>query len=368
MKICGIVAEFNPLHHGHKYIIDTARKETGCDYIVVAMSGDFVQRGEPAIIDKYQRTRMALSCGADAVFVLPSQLSTGSAQYFARGGVALLASIGADTLFFGSESADIDTLKNTDYIKGDIKTPNDILGREYIKAISDLGLNITPLTSARVGTDYHDKTNIYDGFCSASYIRECIMNNSQLSADIMPSECFDILANAITEKKLVIPDDLSDILFTRLLEYNQSGYAAFFDVYSDLSDKISSYLKNYKSFTDYISVLKSKDITYTHISRALLHIALGITNSQIQCIQEHNYVPYARLLGFKHSASQLISYITEHASAPVITNTKAFSETITPSLKNIFDTDINASHIYSYLQNKKTAPFKHEYTQPLIVI
>ena len=154
--ITGIVAEFNPFHNGHKYIIEKARKDTGADYVIVVMSGDFVQRGSAAIMDKHARTMSALKSGVDAVFMLPVAISTASAQYFARGSVKMLADLGCDYLYFGSEDGDIENIEKLQYIPGSVETPNNILAREYMDAIREY-------TNSSYGKGFIIPNTIYKG-------------------------------------------------------------------------------------------------------------------------------------------------------------------------------------------------------------
>lgn len=368
MKVCGIIAEFNPFHNGHKFIIEKAKQDTNCDYLIIVTSGDFVQRGEPAIINKFDRTRMALTEGADAVFMMPVQMSTASAQYFARCGVSMLSNLGADYLFFGSESGDLSLLASSSYELGQITPPNDILGREYIAAIKHLNSPLKAFTTSRLGASYNNSSTIVDNLCSASYLRRALKDKASISNAPIPPSCLALLDAALQAGGLVFLDDLSDILFSRLIASSHGGYQGFFDVFGDLSDKIKGHITEYTGFTSFIESLKSKDITYSHLSRALLHIALGIDDTQIQYIKEYNYAPYARLLGFRKDSKALISYINAHSSIPVISKPSKFISIADDKQAAIFSADINASHIYSYLESKKTAPFTHEYAQPLIII
>ena len=190
MKTVGIIAEFNPLHNGHKYLLDEAKRLSGADFCIVVMSGNFVQRGSPALLDKYTRTQMALLNGVDLVIELPVIYATASAEYFARGAVRLLDKLGVvDIITFGSECGNIELLKKAatelteetpdfkknlqDNLKkglsfpkarsqaigkqGDGSEPNNILGIEYIKALNYWDSSITPTTIERKGSGYHDE-------------------------------------------------------------------------------------------------------------------------------------------------------------------------------------------------------------------
>ena len=200
MKVAGIIAEYNPFHKGHQYHIEETRKQTGADYVIAVMSGDYVQRGEPAIADKYMRTRMALSGGADLVIEMPVIYATASAEYFATAGIGILDRLGCvDYLSFGSEWADVEDYSSyatlfleepeeyrqilQEQLKRGksfpearaftagkllfdskpetavefLKEPNHILGLEYIKALRRRNSSIQPITVKRKGNHYHEK-------------------------------------------------------------------------------------------------------------------------------------------------------------------------------------------------------------------
>lgn len=211
MKVAGIIAEYNPFHKGHKYQLDRLRELAGPDYIIVAMSGDFLQRGTPALMDKYTRARMSLLQGADLILELPACYATSSAETFARGGILLLAATGlTDMLCFGAESDDLDRLKNLarllnrepDWYRSALLSslkkgrsfpaaraealpeyvdllnqPNNILAVEYLKAMEDLAPAMEPLLIRRAGSGYHN-TDITAPLASASAIRDTLLHTS----------------------------------------------------------------------------------------------------------------------------------------------------------------------------------------------
>lgn len=235
MKTVGIIAEYNPFHNGHAYQIAEAKRITGADYAVVVMSGDFVQRGTPAIWDKYTRTRAALLGGADLVFELPVVYATASAEYFAEGGVALLTALGVDALCFGSECGDIDTLmeiaklfthespefkaaltqslregKSYPVAREDayrahctthhlpmqediLSNPNNLLGIEYCKAILTQNSSLVPFTVKRIGDSYHEATASEGRYCSATALRALLSDiTSAIAESVNFSDCSSI--------------------------------------------------------------------------------------------------------------------------------------------------------------------------------
>ena len=237
MKVCGIIAEYNPFHNGHAYHIQKTKEITNCEAIVAVMSGNFVQRGTPALFDKWTRTKMALQNGIDLVIELPTYYATSSAEYFAQGSIGLLDSLGiVDFLSFGAKTSDLDTLKrianilylepndykellqselkkgvsypvargnalknftkkefDSKYISEILLDSNNILGIEYLKALMYNNSTISPNIVLRKGEDYNS-VNIIDGVCSATAIRKMLEDDEiENLKDVMPKNCFDIL-------------------------------------------------------------------------------------------------------------------------------------------------------------------------------
>lgn len=414
MKTAGIIAEYNPLHHGHRYQIEEVRARTGADYVIVAMSGDFVQRGEPAIYDKYIRTHMALSAGANLVLELPSVFATSSAEDFAACGVALLDRIGVvDLLCFGSECGEVASLEAiarlliqepegyTDRLKerlrsGDpfplareyavreslhlpeslLSSPNNILGIEYMKALLRRGSRIQPYTIQRCGKGYHDPDLDAEcaardaaapadpDFASASAIRKAMYEGTPGKAmahmPITPD------ANACP----LFPDDVSSLLNYRLLELSHTGQnlAAFADVSPDLADRLQHQLLQFASYRERIQLLKTRQYTYTRISRALLHILLGITDAQVQKGRDSDYVSYARILGFNQAAAPLLTQLKEKSTIPLITKTADAATILSGDALAMFQQDLYCSHLYqAILQEKSGILFPNEYTRSLVI-
>lgn len=411
MKTAAIIAEYNPFHEGHKYQIEETRHLTGADFILVLMSGDFVQRGAPAIFNKYQRTQMALLCGADVVIELPSLYAVSSAEFFAQGGVALLNHLGiVNYLSFGSECGDIDLIQDcarlfatdsTEYnqslssflkqgfsfpvarkkavlqtachsesmqpfnnrslseeeINVLFASPNNILGIEYCKSLLASNSSITPITIKRQGAGYHETElkDVPSVFNSASAIRSAIEKGNK-GIDHLTA------------------DDFSSLLHYRLLSECDRGFTRYLDCSSDLSDKIVKNLPEYTDFTGFCGLLKSKDITYTRVSRVLTHILLGITapDSFMQPLfQRELSVPYARLLGFRKDSAGLLSSIKKNSSVPLISKLADASSLLgnDPIAIQMLKQDVLASDIYeSVFSHKYKKGLLNEYKQSPIII
>ena len=311
MKVTAIISEYNPFHKGHLYHIETAKKETKADFVIAIMSGNFVQRGTPAIFDKYTRTEAALRSGVDLVLELPAMYATASAEYFALGGVALANTLGiVDYLSFGSEYGQADKfmeaasllLHEPEEMKQPLKdalkeglsypaarayavktshpelaelleTPNNILGIEYCKALLKLNSTIVPHTIKRQGQDYHsDSTDA--GFASATGIRRLLKEQKESSRQLLqkqlPPASYNLLNNYWGTSPLT-EDDLSMLLRYKLITENRTHLTEYFGVNRDLSNRIYKHLNEFESFSSFAELLKTKNITRTAINRALLH-------------------------------------------------------------------------------------------------
>lgn len=419
MKTVGIIAEYNPFHNGHQYQLTQAKELAGADYAVVVLSGDFTQRGTPALVSKYARCEMALLGGADLVLELPVCFSLGSAEYFARGAVTLLDSLGVNALCFGSECGNLSSLKLaadilyrepedykrlllqhqkdgmsfpaarslalSEYIENAsgktsaagtsvtelLQSPNNILGIEYIKALLMRNSAMEIYTLFRQGTGYLD-TALPDGFfCSALAARRAIEQGMPLSslATFLPEDTLQILERELQMGFPVTADDFSSILFYRLLSLRSQGYTAFADVSESLSDKISNSLEQYISFSQFCEkILKSKDLTYARISRSLFHILLGITEEFLQTAASLDVASYARILGFRTSSAGLLSALSA-SHTPLLSKMADAEKLLDPFGRKMLAQDVFASHLYEGIAAQKTGrTSEHEYRRQIIRI
>lgn len=405
MKIVGLITEYNPFHAGHLYHMQQARELTGADYCVVLMSGSFVQRGEPAIFDKYLRTKTALLAGADLVLEIPVAFSTASAHKFAAYGVALLSAIGVDAVVFGSECGQIEILKQAAYAlnyesaefqerlrKGlkagltypqarakalemedtwasVLSSPNNILGIEYLRAAEDLHSLMEFYTISRKGSGYHEDTLADANFPSASAIRGIIRNSLSKDKDLL-----DILAShlpavthpAYTGAVPVFVDDFSELLNAAILQMQ-----ATFSI-ADLSPELAARLAKPPyfplSFEKRIQALKTRQLTYTRVSRALLHLALGMREEDISRWKDEGYALYARILGFRRQSSPLLSCLHKKSSIPLITKMADASQSLAPSALALLEQEVYASHLYQTVRMKRSGVFQNEYTEGLVFV
>ncbi len=395
MKTVGIIAEYNPFHNGHAYQLAKAKELTGADYCIVVMSGDFVQRGAPAIVDKYMRAEAALTNGADLVLELPVYYALGSAEYFASGAVALLDKLGVtDTLCFGSECGNINLLTEfavrllgeDDTFKrvldrqlrsglsypnarnaaleacaphlnahmGILMSSNNILGIEYCKALHRRGSSIQPYTVRRAGSSYHD-ASLDNAYSSALAIRESIRATDSLSdvKSLVPQTAYELFRSAYGATCPVFADDASAILHYQLLSEQAAGYTGHPDIDASLSDRIVNNLPSYRSFTDFCELLKTKNRTYTRIARSLMHILLQLEKVDLAIYQSEDYIYYARMLGFRKDAEPLLSEIKRRSSIPLLSKLSDASGLLSENGNRMLSKDIYAGCVYhSLIQHK----------------
>lgn len=347
-----IVAEYNPFHKGHKYHIDETRKITGCDNIIAVMSGNFVQRGEPAFTDKFTRTKCALLNGVDMVVELPVEYATSSADIFAKGAVGIIKAMGiADSISFGSEAGNTEVFarlmdilheepegyrfelkryldeglsyplarqhalasflaipfENLDYLS----LSNNILALEYMLALKDS--NIAPYTVERKTSQYNSTILTGEISSSAAIRKAAAMGHIETALDSVPDNCKDIIRGI---KKFPVIDDYSPILHYILRTKSSEELSETADITEGLENRIISEAEG-ENISRLVNKIKTKRYTHTKIQRGLLHILLGITKEQ-----QKKAPSYIRVLGVRKDKTNLLSELTEKASLPVITNVK----------------------------------------------
>lgn len=396
MKAVGLVTEYNPFHNGHLYHLNKAMELTGADISVAVMSGDFVQRGEPAVLDKYTRTSMALNSGVNLVVELPVNYALSSAESFAAGALKVLDYVKADSIAFGSESGDIERLSKLAHILCDnedtlykeiskytangisyaaarqkvvekltdkdtaalLTSSNNILAVEYLKAIIKNNYAIKPYTVQRQGDSYND-TDIRSEYASATALRE------NLKADNI-SEYIPVKAGLIlsSNTNYIYPDDITEALFTRLLDilfasnYDKNVFIENVMQYPDVSKEIAGRL--YKSAMDMITRtvsqrseskdnlafsfgslcehIKTKEVPLSRIKRALVKITLGLDKKHME---KYANEPYIRVLGFDKKGQEYLSYIRKTVEVQLITKTADYKEMLLD--------DIHAANIYNMI-------------------
>ena len=419
MKHVGIIAEYNPFHNGHAYQLQTVKKLYPDKRILVIMSGDFVQRGEPAVFHKHLRAQCALSCGADLIFELPPVFATSSAEYFATASVLALSATGIiDTLCFGAESDDISAFfqiakilitEPDDYqqlLKCNLKSglsfpkarsiavatylqnesyeellrqPNNILGIEYVKAILKYHLDLTPVIIKRTGNGYHDLT-ITNSFPSATAIREEMKHQAHLNQtansfqqnpflselkSFMPHPAYQLLNTSKNARPLFLSD------FYPYLQYalwdKKHSFHNYFEVTDEIANALNSLIQLPSDIEKLIDRLSSKNYTNTRITRALLNILLG--NRKIDMIpsKKSNPISYLRLLGFVFDAAPLLKEMKQTCKVPIINKVADAKKILSPEDLPLFEKDLHISELYNQtFFNKYGVSLPSEYQQSII--
>ena len=387
MKVCGVICELNPFTLGHEYLFKNARSATGADYIIAVLSGDFVQRGMPAIVDKYTRCTAALNGGADLVIELPTIYATASADYFAYGGVTLLDSLGCvDFLCFGSESGDIDYLRSmsghriTSLLQEGISYPkaysratgstvasNDMLGIRYIKSIDMRSSSIKPVIIKRRGSGYLDEGADSE---SAGAVRRRILNKEDY-AHLVPKYSYRGLQSKNNLTFPITLDDFSGQLYGILdtLIYRNEELSEYMDSSLNIAGHIVSQFGNFLGYEQFADLIHSKEYTKSRIYRALLHIMLDIAKSDYPDELADCEAYYARILGFRNGSTDLLARIKDTSVIPIISKASDACKILDDEAMYIFNKDIHAASLYESacaLKYKKSSV--SDFAQQIVIV
>ncbi len=373
MSVIGIVCEFNPFHKGHKYLIDSVKKSG--DTVVCVMSGNFVQRGEPALFPKETRVKSALMNGVDIVLELPFVYATASAEFFAYNAVKILNDFGCDILAFGTESTSIDALNNAveilnhndfdDKIKKyltdgvsypsarqrafdeynvdfDISTPNNILALEYVKAIKKLNSKIKPVPVKRIGAGYNDKKSV-DGIASATHIRHLINNNEDFS-QFVPENTILLYKEDLQNGNYVSSEKYNIAALTLLrLKLNEDlSYVA--NMSEGLENRIKTAIKESISLNEIYDKAKTKRFTHSRIRRAVLSLTFGITSKDLKIS-----APYCRLLGFNIKSAEIMGALAKNSKIPFVVSYSDILNLKIADAEKIFDIENKTGDFYSLI-------------------
>lgn len=395
-KILGIIAEYNPFHKGHRYQIEEAKKRSGAEYVVCLMSGCFVQRGEPALYPPRQRAKMALENGADAVFEMPAFFSVSSAESFAFYGVDFFDKLGADCLSFGAEHASFADLsllaeflsaesesfklhlrkelkkgisfpsarqkallavlppslqgKTTENI---LNSPNNILGMEYLKALQKTKSSLELCIIPRSSNNYNKKELEKEGYSSASAVRKSILGNKTAeTAAALPASVY----RDVQEIPPLSPDVFLPLLDDLIPRSRYTGRDL--DIYLDIDKDLGRHLQNSYApcagYEELVSSLKSRQYTYTRISRSLAHILLEMRKDDFRLFQSAG-ASYAGLLGFRKDSALLLHLLKERSKIPFITKPKDAKSKLSGPAAGLYEHNNYCSALYErlYLQKNK---------------
>jgi len=404
MKVTGVVAEYNPFHKGHEYQLNKARELSGCDAIAVVMSGNFVQRGEPALIDKYKRAESAIYGGADLVIELPMPFSCQNAEVFAKAAVLELKKLPVTYLSFGCENDNIEILKeiaiiqtnnqeynytlkqelksgisyptavtntickfsNMDFnIKDVMKSPNNVLGLEYIKNSIKMNCAWNFIPIRRIGSNHND-ASINGKYASATAIRKTIIENSihnlSESLTVKSSEMINRFYNEY--KNFNTLNNYLNFIYYKILDIGIDGLNDIYEVSEGLNNKIYSNIFKYDNVDDFILSLKSKRYTYSKLRRILLNILLEIKKSNINdymLLNKDN--KFIKVLAFNDIGKQILKE-AKNSSTYIINR---FSDYKKSNINfNVFNLTNKSTNIY-YLpfENKK---INEEYIQNAVYV
>lgn len=395
MKATGIVVEYNPFHNGHLFHLNEARRLTYADAVIAVMSGNFLQRGEPAAADKWVRTEMALAAGADLVIELPYAFATAHAPQFAFGAVSLLDALHCDYYCFGSEQGSIEPFENTvqllrDFASGyentvrqavkegisypaalrkgyeaiarktdlplaDLSEPNNILGFQYMQAASRIQSPMQAVTIQRTGANYHDSELPAHTIASATAIRRTLSAGSPLQEvrPFMPDSSFRLLE---TERTFQSWEQFYPFLRYTILRDGPERLALAADVAEGLENALYQAAKEQHTFHSFMMAVKSKRYTWTRIQRMLVHILTGFRQADRQKMTVPSYI---RLLGMSASGRQYLRTIKKNLPLPLVSRAAAQSD---PSLL----LDIKSTDIYM-LASGQTEKIGVDFRRPPII-
>lgn len=397
MNNIGIIAEYNPFHNGHKYQLEKLKEITKYDNAICVISGNFIQRGLPAIYDKWTRTKMALEAGFDLVVELPTYYALNSAEKFALGGVNILNNLGIiNNICFGVENNDLDSLNDIanilveepkEYIKilkeelqkgisyaksrenaiikytnnkkyGNIlNSPNNILGIEYLKALKKLKSNMAPLLIKRHISNYNDII-IESNICSATSIREVmenkdIKNKEEILSKVVPNYTYNIMQN---NNITTLKDFEKEIIYS-IRKMSIEELSQILEVNEGIQTRLKKYSFETNDIYQLVDLVKSKRFTQTKIQRILLHILLNMTENEFNYINKDN--EYIRVLGFNKNGKKLLKYIAQNTTIPIITSVNKYIKQY--GKNSLLEKDILSSNIY-------LGKYNIDYTQKIIEI
>ena len=405
-NVLGIICEYNPFHNGHLSHIEKSKKLTNATHTIVLMSGNFTQRSEPAIIDKWSRAEMAILNGVDLVIELPNIFATASAEDFAYGAIKIFKELKiVSKLSFGSECGDIKKLENladlfliqpeefmyhlenalstgisypsalskaTDLtLKSKVyssilNNPNNVLGIEYIKQIKQQNFPVTAITIQRTEPHNTDDNSTISNISSGSRIRKAIIQNEEFKQSV-PQNVYNILLNNLKYITTSSLKPFEDILFYNILTMSLDELANIQDVSEGLENRIKKAAFISKNYEELVSNIKSKRYTKSKVRRILLNILLKTTKKDMHTAKSMK--PYIRVLGFNNKGKDLIKLIAENnPKLDIIVSVSSFEkENTNKSKSKIFNKDILSTDLYS-LSTTPYLPIKLDYTQKVVYV
>lgn len=400
MAILGIVAEYNPFHNGHLYLITEAKRMDSSCPIVCVMSGNFLQRGEPALCNKWSRAEMALKSGADLVIELPFCFSVRSAYYFAQGALKLLQRSGVIThLAFGAESDNLQVLnsiteilaaepaaysnlvkenlasgksfplarsralqqymgKRSADLQAILSGPNNILAIEYLRVIKEESLALAPILIKRKGSSYHDTK--LSPFASATAIRNHLLTNHGLNAlgDAMPQDSLKILEREISLGRCPVSlDTLERAVLIKLRTISLQDLRSIYEISEGLESRFKEAAGCSGTLDQLLKSVKSKRYSLTRIKRTLMYILFTLTSEQISGFDQHGPM-YLHILGFSAKGQKILQEIKNKSELPIFSRgkdmKKARDENPGSVVRDMIDLEVQATDVYTLLYPEPT--------------
>ena len=383
MKITGIVCEYNPFHNGHLYHLKKTR-ENGATHIVAVMSGNYVQRGDTAVMDKFERAKLAVKGGADLVIEIPTVYALSSAEFYAKGAIYILDSLGCvDEISFGSEAGSVSELEKAveiadecsgapeleEYLKSGMSypnaintmiyssygkklsnrisdilaSPNNVLAVEYLKALRRLNSSITPFTIQRKSAT-HDSMTVLDGISSASYIRKCMNEKSDFSG-LVPAYVSQAYINAYSAGKTADISNLERIIIYKLRTSSPEELREIPDVGQGLEYRILA-AADKNNLDEIFMSIKTKRYTMARIKRILLNMLIGVKKSDLETLP-----PYGRILAVTERGRDILSKAKNTGKIPFATSLSKLAQT-SDDAERFAKLEGTASDIYALSQTK----------------
>ncbi|MBM7613615.1 nucleotidyltransferase [Alkaliphilus hydrothermalis] len=397
MKVLGLITEHNPFHNGHLYHLQESLRVTGATHSISVMSGNFLQRGEPALLHKWQRAKMAVLAGIDLVIELPTIYACATAEYFAYGSVKLLDQTGVvDALCFGSEEGNLKGLKlmadllvnppekfedflqqhlqrgvsfpvareealkvylkeenglpphELDQLNKIINNPNNILSIEYLKALKKINSKITPYTILRKKAGYHS-TDLSSDIASATAIREHLrkMGDMEGIRQVVPPTTYDVLKESF-EGKIgpIFAHDYHQSIMTLIRRSPANELASIFDVNEGLENRIKHCGLEANDYKGLLECIKSKRYPLTRIQRIMMHLLIGLKRDEIETLHQQGGPQYIRVLAFNDKGRELLKLMKKKATVPIVTKINQYSPQ-NEAAKRMLEIDIRATDVYA---------------------
>ncbi|MBI0578378.1 nucleotidyltransferase [Neobacillus cucumis] len=402
MKAVGVIVEYNPFHNGHAFHVQAARETSNADIVIAVMSGNFLQRGEPALVSKWYRTKMALSGGVDLVFELPYQFATQNAEFFADGAVSILDAVHCESFCFGSESGDISSfLKTIDFLEEhheifdenvrrhiksgvsypkalslsfqdftetegllNLTKPNNILGFQYIKSIKKMNSQIKPLTIARKNANYHDEHFASETIASATSIRKALFSTDERTFNIdqyVPDPTTELLREYYNHYGGFQQwENYWSYLQFRLIQCTPEELRNIYEVEEGIENRLKAAALTAGSFQEFMEKIKTKRYTWTRLQRICVHI---LTNAGKEEMSKPEGANYLRLLGMTQKGKTYLNKVKSELKLPLVSKLSSYKQ------KEIM-LDIKAAQIYAFgiPMDLRNEFIQQEYKQTPIIV